>query len=87
MAFMGGSAYAMARDIIAGYILMTSSTIKRYNHAELGQLKFELERAQTTIRSEQPAQDDQEALQFRNRKLTRITGAIRMIDAFLTKKH
>lgn len=87
MAFMGGSPFAMARDIVAGYIALNSNTIKRYTPVELQQLRFELERVQTTIRGEQPPQDDHEALQFKNRKLGRITAAIRIIEALQTRRH
>ena len=87
MAFMGGSPFAMARDIVAGYIALNSNTIKRFTPVELQQLRFELEKVQTTVRCEQPLQDDHEALQLRNRKLNRITGAIRIIEALQTRKH
>ena len=85
--FMGGSAWAMARDIVEGYILVTSATIKRYTNPDLQKLKFELERFQTTLRSEQISQEDVQALQLRNRKLSRITSTLRVIEGFLSKKH
>ncbi|OGF66884.1 MAG: hypothetical protein A2Y62_01420 [Candidatus Fischerbacteria bacterium RBG_13_37_8] len=85
-AFMGGSAWAMARDIVEGYILVTSSTIKRYTNPDLQKLKFELERFQTTLRIEQIPQEDVQAIQLRNRKLGRITATLRVIEGSMSKK-
>jgi len=87
MAFMGGSPFAMARDIVAGYITLNSTSMKRLTPPELSQLRFELEKVQTSIRCEQLAQDDQEALQFKNRKLSRITSALRMIEFGQKKRY
>lgn len=85
--FMGGSPYAMAKDIVEGYILLTSAHLKRFSHQDIKQLKFELEKFQTQIRSEQPPQDDLQAIQFKNRKLLRITSALRLIEGVLGKKN
>ena len=87
MAFMGGSPFAMARDIVAGYVTLNSTSMKRLTPPELIQLKFELEKVQTSIRCEQLAQDDQEALQFKNRRLSRLTSALRMIEFGQKKRY
>ena len=87
MAFMGGSPFAMARDIVAGYITLNSTSMKRLTPPELSQLRFELEKVQNSIRCEQLAQDDQEALQFKNRRLSRLTSALRMIEFGQKKRY
>ena len=84
--FMGGSAYAMSRDISEGMILVNQNTFKKFMPAELKQLAFELDKVQKEIRAEQPAGDDTQAIQKRGRKLTRISQAIMMINASLAKK-
>jgi hypothetical protein len=77
--FLGGSAYAMAKDIAEGYVLVTERTYLRLLAPELDQLAFEMDRAMRDIRSDQPALDDIMALKQRNRKLQRLTGAMSML--------
>jgi hypothetical protein len=79
MAYLGGSAYGMARDVGEGYVLLNANTLKRMSGDELKQLRFELERLLTTIRSEQFPLDDVQALQLRNRKISRLSSAVSMI--------
>ena len=50
--FLGGSAYAMAKDIAEGYVLVTERTYLRLLAPELDQLAFEMDRAMRDIRSE-----------------------------------
>lgn len=80
MGFMGGSAFAMARDIGEGYILLNASTLRRMSPEELKQLRFEVERLLTTIRGEPPAPDQMAVLQARNRKISRLNSAASMIN-------
>lgn len=87
MAFLGGSAYAMARDVGEGYILLNSNLLKRLVGDELRQLRFEVERLLTTLRSELPPVDDSLAIQGRNRKISRLNGAVTMINNQLQSKH
>ncbi len=84
--FMGGSAYAMSRDISEGMILVNQTTFKKFTPGELKQLAFELDKVQKEIRAEQPAGDDTQAIQKRGRKLTRISQALMMINASSAKK-
>lgn len=83
--FPGGSAFAMAKDIADGYLLVTERTFQRFEPAQLDQLTFEMERAQRDIRSDLSAQDDMTAIQQRNRKLQRLTQAISMLRGVLTR--
>jgi len=80
--FSGGSAYAMAKDIAEGYVLVTERTYQRLAAGELDQLGFELDRALRDVRGSQPSLEDQAALQIRNRKISRLTGALSMLRAF-----
>ena len=80
MPYMGGSAFAMARDVGEGYILVNHTTLKRMTGEELKQLRFEIERLLTGLRSEQPSLSDMSALQTRNRKLSRLNSAVSMIN-------
>ncbi len=86
MGFLGGSAYAMARDISEGYILFNPSIMKRTTPAELQQLKFELEKTIRDARANQPPVEDTIAQQQRNRKILRIQQAIMMIENQLKQR-
>ena len=83
--FPGGSAFAMAKDIADGYLMVTERTFMRFDAAQLDQLAFELERAQRDIRSEVSATDDMQTVQQRNRKLQRMTQALVMLRGVLTR--
>jgi hypothetical protein len=77
--FPGGSAYAMAKDIAEGYLLVTERTFQRLLVPDLDQLAFEIDRAMRDIRSEQPSLDDIMALKARNRKLQRLTSGLTIL--------
>lgn len=81
--FLGGSAFAMASQIAGGYLLVTPTVIRRLNRQELNQLQFELQKILTDERGNQPSQTDTQALQARNRKISRISGALQVIQARL----
>lgn len=80
--FPGGSAWAMAKDIAEGYVICTERTFQRFAVNELDQLAFEIDRMQRDVRGNQPALDDLPAIQQRNRKLQRLSGALAMLRAF-----
>lgn len=84
--FQGGSAYGMAQQIAGGFQLVTDRTLKRLTEPELQQLGFELEKLLRTVRSEQPAVDDTASLQDRHRRIQRLDGVRRMIQAFKTRR-
>ena len=81
MAFMGGSALAMSEQIRDGYTILTAVQLKRITDPEMDQLQFEVERALRDLRSQLVPLDDQPAVQARNRKMTRLVGAIAQIQA------
>ncbi len=80
MSFLGGSAFAMARDVSEGYILLNPVIMRKMTVAELQQLRFELDKVIRETRSFQPPQDDTMAQQQRNRKILRIQQAMLVID-------
>jgi len=80
MTFPGGSAWAMVRDLAAGYISPTVSTFKRLKPTELSQFGMEIERKLREVRARQIDLNDIEALKLRNRELLRLTGAQRMLQ-------
>jgi len=84
--FMGGSAFGMAGQVADGYTLVTAVQLKRLTADEMGQLQFELERLARDLRAEQVPLDDIPALQAKNRRLSRITGAMQVIQAARAKR-
>ena len=83
--FMGGSAYAMSRDISEGYILLNATLLKKFSSTELGQLRHELEKVRKEVRSEQTPPNDVQAIQKRARKISRISSALLILDTH--RKH
>lgn len=84
--FQGGSAPAMANQIVEGYSLVTAVQLKRLTHQEMTMLRFELEKAARDLRGEAVPLDDIPAIQARNRRLSRITGALQQIQASLARR-
>jgi hypothetical protein len=80
--FPGGSAWAMVREISEGFLQLTERSFARLGRAQLDQLSFELERRVREVRGTQPPLEDQKELLLRNRRLQRLVGAQRMLQAF-----
>jgi hypothetical protein len=76
MAFPGGSAYAMTRDIAGGYTLVTDRTFRMLSAADLDKLSFEMDRHLRELRGDQPPLDDIPAIQQRNRRIQRLNQAL-----------
>ena len=79
--YLGGSAPSMAAQVADGYTLVTALHLKRLTDAELVQLQFELEKLLRDARGTAVSVDDQPAMQARNRKITRLNGVVRQIQA------
>jgi hypothetical protein len=79
--FLGGSAYAMSQDIAEGYVLLNATLLKKFSLQELAQLRLELQKVQTEVRSDQPPTGDIQAIQKRGRKISRITSALMILDS------
>ena len=78
--FLGGSAYAMSRDIAEGYVLLNANLLKKFTSPELAQLRQQLEKVQKEVRADQPSLDDVQAIQKRGRKISRISSALLILD-------
>ena len=84
--FMGGSAPAMARQVCDGYTLLSAPTLKRLSVDQMTQLQFEMDKKLRETRSEQPDLSDQEALQKRNRRISRIESQLRVLRHSIQQK-
>lgn len=84
-AFMGGSAWAMAGQIGDGYVLVSDRTWARLDRGDLEKLAFELDKLLRETRGQLPPPDDIQALQQKNRKVSRLTGALGMLRSYQTR--
>jgi hypothetical protein len=82
--FTGGSAPAMANQILEGFVLVSPNTLRGFTPGDLSALRQEIEKLQRTIRAEVPAQDDALAQQARNRKIARLGSALQVVNGQLT---
>lgn len=84
--FMGGSAPAMARQVCDGYTLLSTTNLKRLNLDQMNQLAFEMDKKLREARADQPSLDDQQALQERNRRISRIDGQLRVLRSTIQQR-
>jgi hypothetical protein len=84
--FIGGSAFGMARDIAEGFILLNDSMLRKFNAGESQQLLFELDKLAKDARAEQVAQEDTQAIQKKNRRISRINQATMIIKSRLATR-
>ena len=84
---MGGSAPAMAGQVLEGFILLSANTLRGFTDGELNLLRFELEKLQRDARAEVPPPDDALAQQARNRKISRLNSALQVVSHQLTRKN
>lgn len=77
--FQGGSAPAMAKQICDGYSLVNQVSLKRLSIDQMVKLEFELDKRLRDTRGEVVNLEDQPALQKRNRRISRIEGAMRVL--------
>ncbi len=74
--FLGGSAYAMVRDISEGYIIATELTFRKFQPGDFQQFGFEAEKLLREIRGNVPPTGDVEATQKRHRRMQRLQQAV-----------
>ena len=86
MAYMGGSAYAMANSLMEGYLLPSPTNLKRLTKEELRELVFEVEKLLRDQRAIVPDQSDTLALQKRNQRLLKLSQSQTVIQNFLALK-
>jgi len=85
--FIGGSPYAMANQLMEGYILLTRVTLKKYSLRDLQLLKSELEKSLREVRSQQPPLGDINAIKQRNRRTQRLTSARSIIESYCAERY
>jgi hypothetical protein len=84
--WIGGSAPAMAGQVSGGFVLLSAANLKGFTPAELQTFKLELEKALRNARAEVPPQDDALAQQARNHRIGRLSSALKVVMAQLTKR-
>ena len=84
--YMGGSAPAMAAQVADGYTLISAVQLKRLLDNELDLLQVELDRIMRDIRSVAMDLEDIPAINARNRKLARVSGALQQIHMAKAKR-
>jgi hypothetical protein len=77
--FLGGSAYAMSRDVAEGYYAVTARTFAGMTRPQMEQLAHELDKALRDIRGTQVPLDDLPAVQKKNRKIGRLNNALMIL--------
>ena len=80
--FMGGSAWAMAQQIGDGFILVSERTYKRLDRGELDKLGFEMDKLLREVRAVQVPLDDIPGIQHKQRKASRLMGAISQLRQY-----
>ncbi len=85
MAFPGGSAYAMARDIAGGFTTVSDRTFRSMTRPDLDLLGFEIDRHLRELRGEPAPQDDIPGIQQRNRRLQRLSSALVVLRGYRQK--
>ncbi len=86
MSFVGGSAPAMARQVCDGYATISKITVKRLDIGQMQTLEFEIEKRLRETRADQPSQDDLDAIRERNRRISRIEGALRVLRQMMQQR-
>jgi len=86
MAFPGGSAYAIVRDISEGYLSVTERSFKLFTRPDIDQLSMEFDRLLRELRAEQTTLDDHVEMQKKQRKLQRVNTALVVMRAYRAKQ-
>lgn len=84
--FSGGSAWAMARDIGEGFVLVTERTFQRMQAREIESLSFEIQRYLRDIRGKQSPTDPMAEIQKRNRRIQKLNAALAVLRAFQSRR-
>lgn len=84
--FMGGSAPAMARQVCDGYTLLSQTSLKRLSLQQMQDLEFEIQKRLRETRADTPDQADLDAVRDRNRRISRIENAVRVLRHSMQQK-
>jgi hypothetical protein len=69
----------MAKQICDGYTLLSPVMLKRLDVAQMKQLEFVMDKKLRETRGEPMDLSDQEGIQARNRRISRIENALRLV--------
>jgi len=69
----------MARQVCDGFTLLSQIMLKRLSLEQMTSLEFELDKRLRVTRSEPMDLEDQQAILLRNRRISRIEGALRLL--------
>jgi hypothetical protein len=84
--FLGGSAPAMARQVCEGFTLLSPVVLKRLTIDQMRTLEFEVDKQLRQTRADIVDLDDQAGLTDRNRRISRIEGALRVLRHCMQQK-
>ena len=80
-AFLGGSAYAMVRDIAEGYIITTELTFRKFGAADFTSFLFEADKLLREFRGTVVPAGEVEATKKRQRRMQRIQQAMTLANS------
>ncbi len=75
-AFLGGSAYAMVRDVADGYVIASELTFRKFQVGDFQTFGVEADKLLREIRGNVPPTGDVEATQKRHRRMQRLQQAV-----------
>jgi hypothetical protein len=84
--YLGGSAPAMANQVCAGYTLLSPTILKRLSVDQMRSLEFEIDKRLRETRADQVDLKDMDAVRDRNRRVSRIDGALRVLRHAMQQK-
>ena len=84
--WMGGSCPAMANQVAEGFILLSSANLRGFLPSDLTAFKLEIEKILRVVRAEVPPQDDALAQAARNRKISRLSSALQIVQNQLSTR-
>ena len=72
----------MVQQVTDGFLLVTERNFRRLHRGELEKLHLEIEKALREVRGEQPAREDLQAIQQRNRRIQRLNTCRMMLRTY-----
>jgi len=84
--WMGGSAPAMASQVAEGFILLSAANLRGFLPSDLTLFRLELEKVLRTARAEVPPADDALANAARNRRISRLSSALQVVQNQITTR-
>jgi hypothetical protein len=85
-AFLGGSAYAMVRDVAEGYIIATELTFRKFLPGDFQSFGFEADKLLREFRGTVVPAGDVEATKKRQRRMQRLQQAMTIANNARSKK-